>query len=118
MTGGTNSIEKERSVDVLYLSRNDNRSSHLVFKLDTKLVISINSFTMINTPTSVINKINKMGEDEKQPDGIEFMSDGVLLFKDLYQNSDDNDDDSMASDDSFKPDKEYEEEFQIELKFL
>ena len=50
-----------------------------------------------------------MGQDEKQPDGIEFMSDGVLLFTDLYLNSDDNDDDSMASDDSFKPDKEYEE---------
>ena len=72
---------------------------------------------MINTPTSVIDRINKMGEDEKQPDGIEFMSDGVLLFKDLYLNSDDNDDDSMASDESFKPDKEHEEEFQKELKF-
>ena len=72
---------------------------------------------MINTPTSVIDRINKMGEDEKQPDGIEFMSDRVLLFKDLYLNSDDNDDDSMASDESFKPDKEHEEEFQKELKF-
>ena len=72
---------------------------------------------MINTPTSVIDRINKMGEDEKQPDGIEFMSDGVLLFKDLYLNSDDNDDDSMASDDNFKPDKEYKEKFQEELKF-
>ena len=91
MTGGTNSIKKERSVDVLYLGRNDNRSGHLVFKLDTKLVISINSFTMINTPTLVIDRINKMGEDEKQPDGIEFMSDGILLFKDLYLNSNGND---------------------------
>ena len=71
---------------------------------------------MINTPTSVIDRINKMGEDEKQPDGIEFMSDGVLLFKDLYLNSNGNDDDSMASDDSFKLGKEYEEEFQKELK--
>ena len=110
-------MEKERSVDVLYLGRNDNGSGHLVFKLDTKLVISINSFTMINTPTSVIDRINKMGEDEKQPDGVEFMSDGVPQFKGLYLNSNDNDDDSMASDDSFKPDKEYEEEFQKELKF-
>ena len=64
MTGGTNSIAKERSIAVLYLGRNDNGSGHLVFKLDTKLVIYITSFTMINTTTSFIDRINKIGEDE------------------------------------------------------
>ena len=78
---------------------------------------SVYSFTMINTQTLVIDRVNKMGEGEKQLDGIEFMSDSVLLFKDLYLNSYDYDNDSMASNDSFKLDKEYEEEFEKEHKF-
>ena len=81
-----------------YLGCNDNGNGHLVFKLDTKSVISVNSFRMVNTPTSVIDRVNKMTKVEKQPDGIQFISNGVLLFKNLYLNS-------------FKPDKEYEEEY-------
>ena len=51
MVDDTNSIEKEISVDVLYLGCNDNGRGYLVFKLDTNSVISVDSFTKINTPT-------------------------------------------------------------------
>ena len=65
MTGGDNIIEKGRSINALYLGHNGNRSEHYLFKFDTKLVISVNSVTKFSTPSSVINRINKMGHNKK-----------------------------------------------------
>jgi hypothetical protein len=42
-TGRSNSTDKERSVDALYIGCADNGSGHTVFKLHTKQPISVNS---------------------------------------------------------------------------
>ena len=43
--GGSNSMEEERTVDLLYIGRADNGSGHWVFKLDTKQPMSVNCLT-------------------------------------------------------------------------
>ena len=40
----------------------DNGSSHIVFKLDTKAVVLVNRVVLIPTPTTIIDRINKMGD--------------------------------------------------------
>ena len=49
LVGGTNDIEQETSTDTLYLGQVDNGSGHLVFKLDTKVVVSANRVVIIPT---------------------------------------------------------------------
>ena len=60
IVGGTNETDKERSIDALYLGRADNGSGHVVFKLDTKAVVSVNRVVVIPTPTTIIDRINEM----------------------------------------------------------
>ena len=45
LVGGTNDTEQERSIDALYLGRTDNGSGCVVFKFDTKVVVSVNGST-------------------------------------------------------------------------
>ena len=52
--GDTNDTDEERSIDALYLGRADNGSGHIVFKLDTKAVVSVNRVVLIPTPTTII----------------------------------------------------------------
>lgn len=77
-----------------------------MFILGIKSVLSVNSVTRVGTSSSVIDRIKKMTRDEKQPNGIHFLSYSVLLFKDLELNKD-CDDDSNISDDNFVPDDEH-----------
>ena len=63
--GSTNNTEQEESIDALYLERADNGSSHLVFKLDTKVVVSANRVMVVLTTKTVIDYIDKMGILEK-----------------------------------------------------
>ena len=58
LVGGTNNIEQERSIDTLYLGRTDNRSDHIIFKLDTKVVVSVNRVVVIPTPQTIVDRIN------------------------------------------------------------
>jgi hypothetical protein len=71
-TGGSNSTDQERSVDALYIGRADNGSGHIVFKLNTKQPVSVNRITPIPTTEATIETVNNIGEQEGQPEGIQF----------------------------------------------
>ena len=45
--GGPNDTDIKRTIDSLYIGRNDNGSGHWVFKLDTKEHVSVNRITVI-----------------------------------------------------------------------
>ena len=114
-TGGTNSTDQERSIDSLYIGRADNGSGHVVFKLSTKQPVSVNRVTSIPTTDAVINTVNNIGEQERQPEGIEFADiNGRITLDDFAAN--DNDDDSNASDTDFKVDQEYQDELEKEKR--
>lgn len=53
-----------------------------------------------------------MGHDKKQPYRVHFLSDGIILFRDLELTSNTDDDDSNASNNDFVPDKGCEKIFQ------
>jgi hypothetical protein len=113
-TGGSNDTDEERSIDALYIGRADNGSGHMVFKLNTKQPVSVNRVTVIPTSDATINTVNAIGEQENQPEGIEFSDlNGRITLHDFAAN--DNDDDSNASDDDFKMDGEYEDEMNDEV---
>jgi hypothetical protein len=116
-TGGSNDTGQERSIDSLYIGRADNGSGHEVFKLSTKQPVSVNRVTIIPTNDAMIKAVNDVGEQECQPEGIEFSDiNGRITLEDFTANDDD--DDSNASDDDFKLDKEYEDEAQNELDLV
>ena len=101
--------QQYRSIDVLYLGRTEIGSGHIVFKLDTKAVVSVNRVVVIPTPTTIIDRVNEMGTSEKQPERVQFTNrDGRISINVLDVNLDDNDDDdSNASKESFDYNKEY-----------
>jgi hypothetical protein len=111
-TGDTNSTDEERSIDGLYIGRADNGSGHIVFKPNTKQPVSVNRVTIIPTTEAIITTVNNIGEEENQPEGIEFSDmHGRITLADFAAN--DNDDDSNASDDDFKMDEEYQDEIKM-----
>lgn len=113
LVDGTNNREKERSINALYLGRADNGSGHRVFKLGTKVVVSVNRVMIILTPQTIMGWVDKMGVSEKQPEGIQFTGfDGKITIHDLDLNRADNDDDnSNTSDKGFVHDKGYQKGF-------
>lgn len=114
---GTKSTEQERSIDALYLGMTDNGSGQIVSKLNTKAVVSVNRGEVIPTPTTIIDRVNAMGEAEQQPDGIHFSGiDGKITIHDLDLDKGDNDTDSNASDDDFQLDDEHQKKFDNEAK--
>jgi hypothetical protein len=114
-TGGSNDTGQERSVDSLYIGRSDNGSGHEVFKLSTKQPISVNRVTIIPTNESTIKAVNDIGEQEAQPEGIEFSDiNGRVTLQDFA--TEDNDEDSNASDEDFELDQEYDNEEMKEIE--
>jgi hypothetical protein len=114
-TGGTNSTDMERSIDALYIGRADNGSGHMVFKLNTKQPVSVNRVTIIPTNEATIKTVDDIGEQESQPEGIEFSDmNGRITVHDFAEANAD-DDDSNASDEDFKMDQEYEDEMDNEI---
>jgi hypothetical protein len=108
------SFDQERSIDSLYIGRADNGSRHTVFKLSTKQVVSVNRVTTTPTSESIVQTVNDIGEQEGQPEGIQFSNlNGEITLQDFAEN--DNDEDSNASDDDFKIDDEYKEEMSDEI---
>ena len=93
LVGGTNNTDQERSINVLYLGRAENDSGHIVFKLDTKVVVSVNRVVVISTPKTIIDRVNEMGTSEKQPEGVQFTNrDGRVSIDDFDLDLDDDDD--------------------------
>jgi hypothetical protein len=69
---------------------------------------------IIPTTDAVIETVNDIGEQEEQPEGIEFSNiNGEITLQDFADN--DNDEDSNASDDDFQLVKEYQEEVDDEI---
>jgi hypothetical protein len=113
-TGGSNSTDEERSIGALFIGRADNGSGHIMFKLNTKQPVSVNRITRISTTETTIEPVNAIGEQEGQPEGIQFSDmNGNIILQDFAEN--DNDEDSNASDDDFKLDEEYQEEIDNEI---
>ncbi len=105
--------ENERSFDCLYVRRADNGSGDIIFALDTLQQRSVNRFTAIPISIDTIKRVNKLGKDDKQPEG--------LIFGDFYNKTtvhDFDDDaggsDGNASDKDFKHDQAYEQVFEEE----
>jgi hypothetical protein len=71
-TGGTNDTNQERSIDALYIGQGDNGSGHVVFKLNTKQPVSVNCVTVVPTSEADMKTVNDIGEQDNQPEGIEF----------------------------------------------
>jgi hypothetical protein len=108
-TGGTDSTDQERSIDSLYIGRANNGSGHEVFKLNTKQLVSVNRVTVIPTSDATTKIVNDIGEQERQPEGIEFSDmNGRITLQDFAENN--NDDGSNALDDDFVLDEEYKQE--------
>jgi hypothetical protein len=114
-TGGSNSTDEERSVDALYIGRADNGSGHTVFKLNTKQPISVNRITIIPTSEATIKTINDIGENENQPEGIEFSDMHCKITLEDFAANDNDDGDGNASDDDFKIYKEYKDELKNDI---
>ena len=72
----------------------------------------------IPTPQTVIDWVDQMGVSEKQPEGIQFTGlDGKITIHDLDLNrADDDDNNSNASNKNFVHDKEYQKEFDNNLR--
>jgi hypothetical protein len=110
-----NDTDQERSIGALYIGRADNGSGHVVFKLNTKQPVSVNCVTIIPTSEANMKTVNDIGEQERQPEGIEFLDlNGRITLQDFTGGCGD-DNDSNASDDDFKIDEEYKEEMKDEV---
>ena len=66
LVGSTNDTKQERSIDALYLGSTDNGSGHIVFKLDTKAIVSVNRVEVIPTPQTIIDRVDQLRASEKQ----------------------------------------------------
>lgn len=58
-------------MDALYLGLSDNGSGHDMFKLSNKQKISARKVTLIPLTEDIIKRINIMGKEEGEPDGLE-----------------------------------------------
>jgi hypothetical protein len=88
----------------------------MVFKLNTKQPVSVNRVTIIPTSDATIKTVNDVGEQESQPEGIEFSDiNGRITLQDFNDNDNSNDEDSNASDEDFELDQGYEEEANNEI---
>ena len=115
--GSTNDTKQERSINAPYLGRVDNGSGHIVFKLDTKAVVSVNRVVVLSTTKTVIYCNDKLGISEKQLEGIQFTHrDCRVSINNLNLNLDNNNNNNNISDKSFDHDKEYQKEFKKEGK--
>ena len=68
--GGPNNTDVERTIDSLYIGRNNNRSGCWMFKLDTKEQVSVNRVTVIPMSKDFREKINEIGTTDSQSAGI------------------------------------------------
>ena len=67
-TGSTNEVEDYRTIDSLYLGRTGGGNGHFAFKLDTQKMVTVPIVAVIPTPDNIINFLNKIGNDQSQPE--------------------------------------------------
>ncbi len=115
----SNDTGKPRTVEGLYLGLNGNGSGHYIFKLSTKQKILLLRITAVPMPESIINLLNKMGEEEGKKEGIEFWDIfGSITINNIElgishrgllddNNNDDDDDDDDDDNDSNASDPDY-----------
>ena len=107
-----NSTDIPRTYCALYLHPNINGSGHMVYKIITKQKMSTVKCIPMAMTQIVKDAINKSGELEEMPDGIEFYDvDGMSTLEDLYPD-DVNEDDSCASDRDWKIENEKDMAFE------
>ena len=109
-TYGSNDTGQERAFYGLYIGPNENGTGHRVFKLQTKHMVTTPKCKMKPMPEDVIDIVNKLGEEEGVPDGIQFLDvHGKATLMDLYP-GDENDDDSQASDVDYEEESDEDDE--------
>ena len=114
--GGPNNIHVERTIDSLYIGRNNNGSGHWVFKLNTKEQVSVNRVTAIQMTKDFIERINEMWTSISQPAGIQIPDEdeNLRIHNFLTPESDAN---SHASDESYKyPDDKLENNVPLNIE--
>ena len=112
--GGTNDTHQEHLVCALYIGTAGNGSGHTVFKLKTKETISVNRITEIPMSRYFIEKVNEMSTKEGQPEGIQFADHhGIITVINFLISH--GEDDSNASDESFRFDDTCQKEFDTQL---
>ena len=69
----------------LYIGPNDSGTGHIVFKLATKQLVSTPKYNPKPMAEDVVKVVNKMGKQERMPDGIQFHKiHNKLTLSDLY----------------------------------
>ncbi len=112
----TNDTGKPRAVDGLYLGPNNNGTGHYIFKLGTKQPIKVPRVTKAPVTDLIINFVNKIGKEEIQVEGIEFLDyfsnvtiNDIKLGKNsngMLDNDNSYDDNSNVSDNTFELDED------------
>ena len=93
-----NKTLKPRAFYALYIEPNDEGTSHSVFKLSTKAMITTPRCNSIPMPDDMISIVNQMGVDDGSPEGIIFCNiHKVLTMEDLYEDVNSQDNSSCAS---------------------
>ena len=77
--GCPNNSDLERTIDFLYIGRNNNSSGHWVLKLYTKEQLLVNRVTVIPMSKNFRQKIDEMGTNDAQPAGIQIPDEGENL---------------------------------------
>lgn len=109
-TYGSNNTGQKRAFYGLYIGPNENGTGHHVFKLQTKRMVTTPKCKLKPMSQDVIDIVNKLGEEEGVPDGIQFLDvHGKATLMDLYP-ADEDDDDSQASDMDYEEESDENEE--------
>ena len=81
-----NKTSRPRVFYTLYIGPNDGGTGHSVFKLSTKQMIITPRCKPVPMPDNVIEVVNKIGKDERMPDGIHFRNiNKEATLDDLYR---------------------------------
>ena len=109
-TYGSNDTGQKRAFYGLYIELNENGTGHCMFKLQTKRMVTTPKCKLKPMPQDVIDIVNKLGEEEGVPDGIQFLDvHGKATLMDLYP-ADEDDDDSQVSDVDYKEESDEDDE--------
>ena len=113
--GGYNYIEEKRNIYLLYIGRASNGSGHWVFELGTKQAVSVNRVSIVSMSNDFQQRVNKLEEQDRQPDGIQISNaEGSLTILNFLEDASDNN--KNESDEIFKHDNGYQKEFDDQLK--
>ena len=103
-TLASNDTRRPRAFYALYVEPNENGTGHRVIKLQTKRLVTTPKCIAEPMTQDIIDIVNKIGEREGAPDGIQFVNvDGKVTLEDLYPAEE-------HEDDSCVPDEDYENE--------